>query len=106
MSTNYIIAAIIVMAAITIALRAVPFLLPQGLFTRPLVQNIAKLMPLLIMVTLVAHSFQNATWALTGSAPAIAAGVISTALMQYFIKLPLLSILVGVSTHIALVNMV
>jgi branched-subunit amino acid transport protein AzlD len=105
MNTDYIITAIILMAAITIALRAVPFLLPQGLFTHRLVQNIAKLMPLLIMVTLVAHSFQNATWSLSGSVTPIAAGVISTALMQYFVKVPLLSILVGLTIHITLLNM-
>jgi branched-subunit amino acid transport protein AzlD len=104
MNTTYVISAIAVMATITIGIRAVPFLLPQALFSHELVQNIARVMPLLIMVTLVAHAFQNATWSLGGSAMPLVLGVTSTALMQYFVKVPLLSILVGLSIHLALVN--
>jgi branched-subunit amino acid transport protein AzlD len=105
MSTDYVIAAIMVMTAITIGIRSVPFLLPQRLFSNRLVQNIARIMPLLIMVTLVAHAFQNATWSLGGTATPLILGVISTALMQYFVKVPLLSILVGLIIHVSLVNM-
>ena len=105
MNTHYVLAAMALMAAVTIALRAVPFLLPQRLFSRPLVQNIAKIMPLLIMVTLVAHSFQNATWHISGTAPALVFGILATGLMQYYFKIPLISILVGLTIHIGLLNL-
>lgn len=104
MNTYYVLAAILVMSVTTVLLRAVPFLLPKQSLEHPLAQRLARIMPLIIMVTLVAHSFKGATWSAGGSAMPLVVGVVVTGAIQYIFRIPLLSILSGLAIHVALVN--
>ena len=105
MSTLYVMSVILAMAVTTVMLRAVPFLLPRQYIDHPLAKKFARFMPLIIMVTLVVHSFKDASWAASGTAAPLFVGVLTVASIQYLCRIPLVSILVGVAIYVIMVNL-
>lgn len=105
MSTLYVMSVILAMAVTTVMLRAVPFLLPRQYIDHPVSQKLARFMPLIIMVTLVVHTFKDASWTANGTAVPLSIGVLAVASIQYLFRIPLLSIVVGVAIYVTMVNL-
>ena len=102
--SGYIVAAILAMALVTFALRALPFVAAQWLHKHPLVQRLGQFLPLAIMTLLTIHSA-------AGSAREHAAGpfpeliaIALVAVLQWRTRNALLSILVGTAAYVAMRN--
>ncbi|GEM_PF-5321378 len=100
MDNHYVLCVILVLSVITFVLRAIPFLLPKQFFEKPLVAEMAKVMPLLIMVTLVLHAFDDVTLAFEGPAVPLLIGIAAVAGLHLFLKRAFLSIVGGVAVYI------
>jgi len=57
--TTHMWAAVVVMAVITIALRALPMLIRRSIFTRPWMMRLNRTLPLCVMVILLAHALAD-----------------------------------------------
>jgi branched-subunit amino acid transport protein AzlD len=100
----YAIGAIVAMAVVTFALRALPFLAARFLQSNPLVQQLGRFLPLAIMTLLLLHTLVgSARDNPTGPwAEGLAAAVVMA--LQWWKKHPLLSILVGTALYVLLRN--
>lgn len=102
--SSYAVAAIVGMAAVTVLLRAVPFLGAQWLKRHPLVERLGRFLPPAIMMLLVLHSLQgNAATNRAGPWPELAA--ISVAiLLQLFLRSALSSIFAATLLYVLFRN--
>ena len=102
--TLYVIGVIAAMGLVTFGLRALPFVAGQWLQKHPIVHNLGQFLPLAIMTLLLV----NSTIAAMGEDPASpwpeVAAVSLVALVQWFSRNALLSILLGTGTYVLLRN--
>lgn len=97
----YLVLAIIIMTAVTFALRALPFLIFKS---SPILDYFGKFMPAGIMALLVVYSLLNVEFTQTPyGTPAIVA-VISVVIVHHLWRKPLLSIVGGTMVHILLLQ--
>ncbi len=103
--TPYTLAVIALMALITFALRALPFVASRWLQSHPVVRRLGRFLPLALMTLLLLHQ-------LVGSAREHAAGPWPELLcaglaagLQWRSRNPLLSILAGTSLYVLLRNL-
>ncbi len=102
---TYVIVVIAVMALVTLALRALPFLADQWLKKHPAVQRLGQFLPLAIMTLLLLHSGTSAAREhAAGPWPELLA-VALVVLLQWRIKNALLSILVGTCVYVLARNL-
>lgn len=102
--TGYLLAVIVVMGAVTFALRALPFLSARLLGRFPVVQHLGRFLPLAIMVLLLVHSASGAARGhSTGPWPELLA-IAVTCLLQWRSRNPLLSIVAGTALYVLLRN--
>ena len=106
MNSYYVIGVIAAMALVTFGLRALPFVAGRWLQKHPMVGRLGEFLPLAIMVLLVLHSTAGSIHDdPRGPWPEIGA-VGLTALLQWWWRNPLLSILVGTGAYVVVRNMV
>lgn len=105
MDAAYILAVVAAMAAVTFALRALPFVASRWLERHPVVQRLGKFLPLAIMALLVVHT-------VVGTSQENPAGpwpeLLAVALVvgaQWFQKNALLSMLLGTGVYVVLRNL-
>lgn len=101
----YVVGVIIVMGLVTFALRALPFFAGQWLQKHPLVHQLGEFLPLAIMALLLV----NSTLAAMGENPsgpwAELAAVLLVAVVQWFSRNALLSIVLGTGLYVLLRNL-
>ncbi|MCX4778461.1 branched-chain amino acid transporter permease [Streptomyces sp. NBC_01264] len=105
MSGGYLIAAVAVMAAVTLALRAAPFVMLQRVSDSPVMRSLGGLMPPGVMVILVLYSVSSLeTEALSDYVPAVG-GIVATAAAYHWKRNALLGIVTGTCTYMALLRL-
>ena len=100
----YLIAAVAVVALVTLLTRALPFLLFGN---RPLpdtVRYLGRVLPPAIMVILMLHTAAGSAAQHAGWPWQEAVALALTALIQWFSKSPLVSIAIGAAAYVSLVN--
>lgn len=105
MENAYVLTAIATMAFVTFLLRLTPFIVPQSILKQPIAQKIANFTPLVIMVLLVVDAFKGQSPGDLGAILPLVLGIGTVAAIQFWLRIPLISILVGVAVHIAALNM-
>ena len=101
---GYALQAIAVMAVVTFALRALPFLIGDWLEHHPLIHRLGRFLPPAIMLLLVVHSALGAARAHSGGGWPELIAVSVTAALQWWQRSPLLSILAGTGLYVLLRN--
>ncbi|GAA0476370.1 MULTISPECIES: branched-chain amino acid transporter permease [Streptomyces] len=103
--TTYLIAAVLVMAGVTFALRAAPFVLLRNSGQSPLLQYLRTSLPPGIMVILVAYSIHTVDFTRAPyGAPALA-GIGACAGTYHWSKSPLAAIIAGVAVNMTLTHL-
>lgn len=100
----YVICVIVAMGLVTFALRALPFIAGQWLQKHPIVHNLGQFLPLAIMALLLVNSTIAAMGEDSLSPWPELATVLSVAILQWFGKNALLSILLGTGMYVFLRN--
>ena len=100
----YALKAIAVMALVTFALRALPFVAAQWIEHHPVVRRLGRFLPLAIMVLLLVHSTLGAARSHAGGPWPELLAVFLTAGLQWWRKNALLSILLGTGVYVLLRN--
>ncbi|SDU01908.1 Branched-chain amino acid transport protein AzlD [Pseudomonas pohangensis] len=100
----YVLGVIVAMALVTLALRALPFVAGQWLQQHPLVHRLGQFLPLAIMTLLLASSTLGAMADDPHSPWPELTAVLLVALLQWFSKNALLSILLGTGVYVLLRN--
>lgn len=100
----YILAAILISAAITWALRAAPFALLAPMLRSAVLPYLNEYMPPGIMVILVFYTVRNTPISITPLSIAVAAGLITTAGLHLWRSNATLSILGGTGAHVILAS--
>jgi branched-subunit amino acid transport protein AzlD len=103
---GYVIGVIAAMGLVTFALRALPFVAGQWLQKHPIVHNLGQFLPLAIMTLLLVNSTIAAMGEDPDSPLAELAAVLLVAIVQWFSKNALLSILLGTGIYVLLKNFV
>jgi branched-subunit amino acid transport protein AzlD len=102
--TGYAMGAIVLMALITFALRALPFVASRWLQRHDVVRRLGRFLPLAIMTLLLLHAIVGAAREhAAGPWPELMAGGLS-ALLQWRSRNPLLSIVAGTALYVLLRN--
>ncbi|MGW7458887.1 branched-chain amino acid transporter permease [Streptomyces sp. NPDC054797] len=100
--TTYVLGAVLVMSAVTYALRAAPFLLLKNASQAPLLGYLSTALPPGIMVILVAYTVRGVDFGrFPYGVPALAAIAVCAGLYQWRGS-PLLAIVLGTGTYMAL----
>ena len=102
--STYALKAIVAMALVTFALRALPFVAAEWIEHHPVVRRLGRFLPLAIMLLLVLHSALGAARAHAGAHIPELAVVALTAALQGWRKNALLSILAGTGLYVLLRN--
>ncbi|MFI0983100.1 branched-chain amino acid transporter permease [Streptomyces sp. NPDC021093] len=106
MSGGYLMGAVAVMAAVTFALRAAPFVMLQRVTDSPVMRTLGTLMPPGVMVILVLYSVSSTeTEVLADYFPA-AGAIAVTAAVYHWKRNALLGIVAGTGVHMALLRLV
>ncbi|MER7399848.1 AzlD domain-containing protein [Streptomyces sp. NPDC000151] len=101
---SYVVAAIAIMSAVTLALRAAPFVVFRNATGSPLLQYLRSALPPGIMVILVAYSVQSVDFTSPPyGAPALA-GIAVCGAVYHWRNSPLLAIVLGTATNMGLVH--
>lgn len=100
----YAVAALIAMAAVTIGLRALPFVAAGLLRGRPWVDRLSRFAPPTIMTLLLAHSLVDAAAVETGPPWRAATAIAATIFCQRIWRQPLISIVVGTALYVGFCN--
>lgn len=106
MQTAYVLMAIVVMGAVTFALRALPFLAAKWLRESPRIMELGRFLPSAIMVILLLHSVRDLSQ--RSATPYFLAELVSVVLvlvLQWFSRQPLLSILAGTGLYMVWINL-
>ncbi|BEL06650.1 AzlD domain-containing protein [Actinoplanes sichuanensis] len=103
--TGYLIGAVVVSAAVTWGLRALPFALLARLRTSAVVTHLATVMPAGVMIILAAYCLRDLPRADRTGLLATLLGVTVTAGLHLWRRSALLSILGGTTTYILLANL-
>lgn len=102
--TSYALGVLAAMAVVTFGLRALPFLAARFLQSHPLVQRLGKFLPLAIMTLLLLHTLVGSAKGNPAGPWAELAAVAAVAVLQYWRRQPLLSILAGTALYVLLRN--
>lgn len=103
--TPYLLAALAVAAGITWMLRAVPFMLIEGLRRSRLIPYLAATMPVGVMAVLTVYTMRDVDL-VSGPGYAFTAAVAVTIALHLWRRNVLLSIFGGTAVHVALVSTV
>lgn len=101
-STGYLLAAVLISAAVTWSLRAVPFAFLHRLRERPIIAELALTLPVGIMAILVLHTVRDTDAAQISSAVPALVAIVLTAAVHWWRGNALLSIALGTGTYIGL----
>ncbi len=104
MDAGYVVTVVAAMAAVTFALRALPFVASRWLNSHPMVQRLGKFLPLAIMVLLVVHTMVGAAHDNPQGPWAELLAVALVVGAQWFQKNALLSMLLGTGVYVVLRN--
>ena len=104
MNSIYVVSVIVAMAAVTFALRALPFVAAQWLQKHSVVQRLGEFLPLAIMTLLVVHSAAGSAQQHAGGPWPELAAVALTAAVQWRGRNALLSIALGTALYVVLRN--
>ncbi|MEO7589374.1 MAG: AzlD domain-containing protein [Arachnia sp.] len=105
--TSYVLAALAIAFAITVALRAIPFLLLKPLRESTFVRHMALWMPAGILCILAATTFRSSAFdQVTHLWEAALAAAVTVAVHLVFGRRTLLSVGAGTAVFVALVNLV
>lgn len=103
---TYIVAALIIAGIITVALRAIPFLLLRPLRESTFVRNMVLWMPAGLLLILAASTFRSAAFGATVHLWEAAVAAIVTVVVHLALgRRTLLSVGLGTGTFVALVNL-
>jgi len=102
--SGYGVGVIMVMGAVTLALRALPFLAAQWLHKHPAVQALGRFLPLAIMTLLLVNAAVGAAKSHTGGPWPEWLAVALVVGLQWFGKHALVSILVGTGAYVLMRN--
>ncbi|MFI6674665.1 AzlD domain-containing protein [Kribbella sp. NPDC050470] len=106
-STSYVVAVLAIVFTITLALRAVPFAILRTLRTSTVVQEFALWMPVGILAVLAAAALHTTVTEAPGAMPyAILAVGVTAAAHLLFGRRTILSVGIGTTTYVVLVNAV
>ncbi|MGW7413196.1 branched-chain amino acid transporter permease [Streptomyces sp. NPDC054863] len=106
MSGGYLMGAVAVMAAVTFAVRAAPFVLLQRVTDSQVMRALGTLMPPGVMVILVLYSVSSTeAEVLFDHLPAVG-GIAVTAAVYHWKRNALLAIVAGTGIHMALLRLV
>jgi len=98
--------AVAICAVITLALRALPFLVMGKKETPPFISYLGRALPGAIMAMLVVYCLKNVSFtALSGFVPEICAGTV-TVLLHLWKRNPLISIIGGTAVYMLLVQFI
>lgn len=101
---NYTIGVVVAMAAVTFALRALPFLASKWLKSHHLVERIGKFLPLAIMTLLVVHSAVDAAKSHANGPWFEVAALVPVIFLQWKTRQTLLSMCAGTLIYVLLRN--
>ena len=102
--SGYIVAAILAMAFVTFALRALPFVAAQWLRKHPIVDQLGEFLPLAIMTLLTVHSAAGSATEHAGWPWPEALAIALVAILQWKRRNALLSILAGTCVYVMIRN--
>lgn len=100
----YILAAVLISAAITWALRAVPFLFVERLRDSALLPHLAAVMPVGIMTILVLYTLRNTDLGATPATLAVTLGLLVTGALHLWRRNAVLSVLAGTAVHVVIMS--
>ena len=102
--SGYIVAAILAMALVTFALRALPFVAAPWLRKHPIVDQLGEFLPLAIMTLLTVHSAAGSATEHPGWPWPEALAIALVAILQWKRRNALLSILAGTYIYVMIRN--
>lgn len=100
----YILAAVLVSAAITWTVRALPFLFIGQLRESELLPHLGAVMPVGIMTILVFYTLRDTEMAASPATAAVLAGLAVTALLHLWRRNAILSVLAGTTVHVLIMS--
>jgi branched-subunit amino acid transport protein AzlD len=100
-----VLVSVLVMAAITFALRALPFVALRRFTDSAIVHYVGAVMPPGVMVILVAYNVSSVHVAQRPYGVPVAAGVLATVAVHHWRRNALLSIVSGTALHVALLHL-
>ena len=101
----YLTCAVLISAAITWALRAVPFALLAQLRQSKLLPYLGAHMPVGIMTILVFYTLRDTELAMTPHTGAVVVGLLVTGLLHVWRRNAVLSVLVGTGAHMLVLSL-
>lgn len=101
----HILASIAVISAVTIALRAAPFLVLNRFTDTPVLRLLGTVMPPGVMAVLVVYSVSSVDFSQASHAAPVVLGIGATAAIHHWRRNPLLSILAGTATYVLLLRL-
>ncbi|MCC2597126.1 AzlD domain-containing protein [Pusillimonas sp. MFBS29] len=104
METLYVLGVLAAMAAVTFALRAIPFFAAQWLRNNPLIRHLGRFLPLAIMTLLVLHSVVGLAGQHAAKPWPELAALALTVLAQWKTRNPLVSIAAGTFVYVVMRN--
>jgi branched-subunit amino acid transport protein AzlD len=105
MDANYILGVIAAMGLVTFALRALPFVAARWLNKHPIVQRLGQFLPLAIMTLLLVHAMAGSAHEHAGGPWPELLAIAVVAILQWYRKNALLSIVVGASVYVLIRNL-
>ncbi|APW45924.1 branched-chain amino acid transporter permease [Rhodoferax antarcticus] len=102
--TGYALGAMVVMAAVTFGLRALPFMAAKFLQNHPMVLRLGRFLPLAIMTLLLVHTLVGSARDNPAGPWGVLAAVACVIALQWWWRQPLLSILLGTALYVLLRN--
>lgn len=101
----YILAAVLISAAITWAVRALPFFFIGQLRDSDLLPHLGAVMPVGIMTILVFYTLRNTDLGGNPATLAVLLGLAVTAVLHLWRRNAILSVLAGTAVHVAIMSM-
>lgn len=103
-STNYAFTILAIVAVITFAIRASSFVLFGNKDLPKPIKYIANVLPFAIMPTLVIYCIRDTQWLKLNSVVPVIVGIALTAIIHYWRKNVILSIIVGTVAYMVLIR--
>jgi branched-subunit amino acid transport protein AzlD len=104
MNQNHALWALLIMGAITFALRGLPFVAARWLQSHPMIEQMGRFLPLAIMTLLLAHAIRVGSQSHSGAPWPELMAVALTLGLQWRLKHPLLSLLAGTTLYVWILN--
>lgn len=100
----YILAAVLISAAITWALRALPFFFVERLRESDLLPHLAAVMPVGIMTILVLYTLRSTDVGANAATLAVVLGLMVTGALHLWRRNAVLSVLAGTAVHVVIMS--